>query len=772
MFFLTKLLIAEKPSVAKDIANILGNFKSKNGYLENSEYHITWALGHLIELAPPDDYVGTSKWSMDNLPIIPDNFKLNISEKTVSQFNVINQLIKKNSYEYVICATDAGREGELIFRYIYKVTECSLPVKRLWISSMAPDDIKKGFENLLDGQAKDNLALAAYCRAEADWLVGMNGTRAMSVNHKSVLSVGRVQTPTLAIIVKRENEIKNFVPKPYWEVEAFFESLDKQYKGKYCKDDNYKIETEAEAREISNAVTDNTGIIESVNKKKGTESPPKLYNLTDLQRECNKKYGLSAAKTLEILQKLYEEFKYTTYPRTDSNHLATAQIPTFPKILNNLQMIPELTKFTKPLLELPKLPVNKKFVDDSKLSDHHAIIPTDQKPNLKRLNSDQLKVYMLIARRFIAVFYGPCKSEKTTIMTNVDGFSFKTTGKVVIDPGWTIIYASEPKDKGETKDKEEKEDREDREDKDLETLPKVRKGDEYRVSKAEILTKETKKPSQFTEDSLLGAMETAGKLIEDEELRAKMKGMSLGTPATRAAIIETLIGRQYIERKGKKLIPTEKGIRLIELVPLPELKQPELTAEWEKRLANIEKGQDTRPEFMEDIKHFTTELVSTVKGQSSGHTAPGNITDQLCPNCQKPLAVREGKYGKFLACTGYPECKYTCKIDDKRKNIITKKSKNSAQRLTVGNCPRCGAPVIRGNSAWGCIRIKDNKCLFKILFKQNNIMLNDNHARQLLSPLRRTELIKGFYNEKESTNFDAYCELDASNTGSVKLIIE
>jgi len=695
---LTKLIITEKPSVAKDIANVLGRFVSKGGYVENKDYHITWAVGHLVELATPDEYVGTGRWNLTNLPVIPDTFKLKISPKTASQFTVINHLIEKNSYEFVICATDAGREGELIFRYIYQMTGCNLPVKRLWISSMAGPDIQKGFDTLMDGKAKDNLAQAAYCRAEADWLVGMNGTRAMSVKHGVTLSVGRVQTPTLAMIVRRENEIRNFIPAPYWEVHAIFENPDGHYKGKYINDNNTKIDTNSEAKKILDYVTDKVGVISSVLTKKSEESPPKLYNLTDLQRECNKKYALSAAKTLEIVQKLYEEFKFITYPRTDSNHLAAAQVPTFPIILKNLHSIQGLTKFTAPLLALPKVPVNKKFVDDAKLTDHHAIIPTEVKPDLRRLNSDQRNVYMLIAKRFIAVFYGPCKAENTTILTNVDEYTFKTTGKVIIQPGWTAIYTAEPKVKDEDTDKEDEE---------AQTLPSVKKGDCYNVSKAVLLSKKTKKPSQFTEASLLGAMETAGKLIEDEELQAKMKGISLGTPATRASIIETLVSREYIVRKDKKLIPSDKGMKLIKLIPAAELKQPELTASWEKRLADIENGLDTRQGFMNDIKNFTSNLVLTVKKQN------GN--------------------------------------------------QKTTKRLIVGICPKCGGQVIRGNNAWGCLNIKTGKCDFKIAFSINNILLSDSHARHLLSPKKKAEIISGFYDEDKKIYFDAVCVLDAAN---------
>lgn len=678
---MTKLIITEKPSVAKDIANVLGKFISKNGWMENKDYHITWAVGHLVELATPDEYVGTGRWNFANLPIIPDKFKLNISPKTAGQFEVINQLVKKNSYEYIICATDAGREGELIFRYIYVMTGCQLPIKRLWISSMAASDIEKGFANLLDGKVKENLAEAAYCRAEADWLVGMNGTRAMSVKHGVTLSVGRVQTPTLAMIVNREKEIRNFVPTPYWELHAVFEKPAGQYKGRYINDDNNaKITTEAEANALANDVNGKVGIIDSVQKKKSEESPPKLFNLTDLQRECNKKYGFSAAKTLEIAQKLYEEFKFITYPRTDSNHLAAAQVATFPNILRNLQSIPELAEFINPLLALPKLPVNKKFVDDTKLTDHHAIIPTGQKPDLRRLNPDQLKVFMLIVKRFTAVFYGPCKVENTTILTCVEEHTFKTTGKVVIKPGWTVIYAAEPKVKDDDREKDKEEGEE-------QTLPPVKKGDTYSAAKTMVLAKETKKPAKFTEASLLGAMETAGKLIEDEELRAKMKGMSLGTPATRAAIIETLISRKYIERHGKKLNPTDKGLKLIELIPIPELKQPELTAQWEKRLADIEKGQDTRHDFMSDIKQFTADIVATVKGQNQNNTGY-----QLNPD----------------------------------------RKANTVKHVVVGNCPKCGQRVIRGNRAWGCLNIKSGKCDFKIGFLENNAVQTDEDASKFL----------------------------------------
>lgn len=712
---MTKIVITEKPSVAKDISKVLGNFQNKNGFLANKDYHITWAVGHLVELAPPDEYVGKGKWNFANLPIIPQHFKLNVSAKTARQYNIIKELIKNNQYEYIICATDAGREGELIFRYIYQTTNCTLPVKRLWISSMTAQDIKKGFENLLDGAAKDNLAKAAYCRAEADWLVGMNASRSMSVKHNTTFSVGRVQTPTLAMIVKREMEIRNFVPLPYWEVIALFEKAGNLYKGKYVNDKDCKIATKEEANAIADAVKRHSGYIESVKKKKTKEFPPKLYNLTDLQRECNKKYGFSAASTLKIAQRLYEEFKYITYPRTDSNHLATAQIPTFSNILMNLHDTQEFTSFTGPLLDLPQLPINKRFVDDKKLSDHHAIIPTEIKPNLNRLNNDERKVFSLIAKRFIAVFYGPCKAENTSIITRVQEHVFKTTGKVISDPGWTVIYAADRVTKGkDTDDRSEQ----DKGEEDNQTLPPIKKGESYKVIEATVLTKETRKPAQFTEATLLSAMETAGKLIEDEELKAKMKGMSLGTPATRASIIETLITRQYIERKGKKLIPTEKGTKLIELLPVQELNQPELTAHWEKRLSDIEKGLDSREAFMKDIKEFTAQLVTTIK--------------------TTPVKAKKG----------------------------SPKPTDLPRRKVVGLCPKCGGNVVKGNFAWGCLNIREKTCDFKISFKYGDYILSDNQAEQLLSPKRQTEVITDLALDNKSGSF----RLDNSNSGKVVFV--
>lgn len=597
------LIIAEKPSMARAIATGIGGFQSKEGYMVNANYHLTWAVGHLVELVDPDYYIGEKRrWNFNDLPVIPEFFKLKVNPKTKDQFNVISKLLKTNQYTAVINACDAGREGELIFKYIYQLTGCKLPIKRLWISSLTESDVRKGFNNLLDGKAKENLGQAAYCRAEADWLIGMNGTRAMTVKHGQLLTVGRVQTPTLALIVKREMEILNFQPVPYWEVDAWFCSQGKQYKGTYINKDNKTRLDKPEAELVFNSTKDQVGTVVKVEVKPEKANPPLLFDLTSLQKECIKKFGLTAKKTLDIAQVLYEKYKLISYPRTESKYLATSQIPTFSTILNNLSLIADINPLIKPLLN-NDLPVSKRIVDDSKLTDHHAIIPTLEKPVLSGLDDMSVKVYKLIASRFVAAFYPELITEKTTVITDVKNCLFRTTGKRIIKPGWTVVFPQN----NEENEGEEKE----------AVLPKITEGERYQVKDIKLLAKKTEKPSPYSEDAILGLMETAGKLIEDETLKEQMKGMSLGTPATRATIIEGLIKHGYIIRKSKKLLPTDTGLKLIELVPIEEMKQAELTALWEKRLSEIEGGRDHRSRFMSDMKTYTEGMVKKIAGQES-----------------------------------------------------------------------------------------------------------------------------------------------------------
>jgi DNA topoisomerase-3 len=578
------LVIAEKPSVARDIGKVLGCNKKGDGFLIGDKYIVTWAVGHLVTLFEPEEYdLKYKKWRFDTLPIIPETMKIKPIDATKKQFEIIKRLMEDERIDSLICATDAGREGELIFRYTYEAAFCTKPFKRLWISSMTDEAIKEGFEKLKEGREYDNLFYSAKCRSEADWLVGMNASRAYTLKYNALLSIGRVQTPTLAILVKRQKEIENFVPQDYFEVNAIFYN----YKGTFIdKETNEtKILEKTLAEALLEKIKDKTGKVLKIENEKKKQVPPLLYDLTELQRDGNKKFGFSAQKTLNLVQDLYEKRKLVTYPRTDSRYLSKDMVNKIQSTLNKVAVEPYL-EYVKYVKALQKLPITKRIIDDSKVTDHHAIIPTDVTPNLKLLSQDELKIYDLIVRRFISVFYPNYEFTLTKITTEVEGENFITKGKTILNLGWMELYKNDNK-KSEDEDE----------------LPKLKKGEEVKVIDGEIVQKKTKPPSAYNEASLLSAMENAGRFVEDEDIKEQLKEGGLGTPATRAAIIERLINVGYITRKGKSLLPAEKGMKLIEIVP-EELKSPETTGKWEKGLTSISKGKLGQDRFMESLEHL------------------------------------------------------------------------------------------------------------------------------------------------------------------------
>jgi len=627
------LVLAEKPSVAREIARVLKcNVKNK-GFLEGPQFVVTWALGHLVTLAEPDDYDKKYKeWRLEDLPMLPANMKLKVIRQTSHQFQVVRNLMKREDLKELVIATDAGREGELVARWIMVLSDWKKPFKRLWISSQTDDAIREGFAGLKAGTAYNNLYDAAVCRAEADWLIGLNVTRALTCKFNAQLTAGRVQTPTLAMIVNREAEIKQFVPVDFWTIRADF--------GDYFGDwrnqaGNSRIFNYTQTEEIAAKLKGHQGVIKEVRTEGKSEPAPLAYDLTELQRDANKRYGFSAQKTLSILQDLYEQHKLVTYPRTDSRYITSDIVPTLPARLKSITVVP-YAELVKPLLQKPLMPT-KRFVDNNKVSDHHAIIPTEKPLQLTSLKTEERNLYDLIVRRFIAVLYPPYRYDQTTLITVINGENFYSRGKVVKDQGWRAV-TSKSAEKDALNDDALPE----------QTLTLSKKGDPKQVKGCKINKSKTKPPARYTEATLLTAMESPGKFIEDEELREAMKGSGLGTPATRAEIIEKLLYNNYIERQGKELVPTSKGTQLIKLVA-PALKTPELTAQWEQRLSNIARGKGSKTDFMADIRQNAMELVKSVIDDTAVYKAD-NISRTKCPVCGKFMLLVNGKRGKMLIC--------------------------------------------------------------------------------------------------------------------------
>ncbi len=686
------LAIAEKPSVARDLTDALpGTFENHDSYYESEDTVITFAVGHLVELIAPEEYDERfKKWRMDDLPIIPDEFRLHARDKKAEkQLKVIHKLLQRDDVDRVINACDAGREGELIFAYIYETSGVDKPVERLWINSLTKTAIKEGFEHLRPGEQLRQLEAAARSRSEADWLVGMNATRAATIRGRAwvggVVSLGRVQTPTLALLVKREREIQAFVPEPYWLVHAEF---DPRYQGLWFEGDETRLKEAKRAEEIAAKVSGKDGLVESVERKEQSERAPLLYDLTSLQRDANRRFSFSARRTLQAAQSLYEDKKAITYPRTSSRWLSGDLVPQLKPTAATLQPIGEYATAARYVLGLQQLPLGR-VVNDSKVDDHHAIIPTDVGHDISRFSPDERRIFDLIARRFLAVFHPPARYARTTVVTLVEEERFRSRGKVTLEAGWRGVY-------GLLSDADAQQQRQDEEgENESAELPPLEQGQKVRCAGAEVEAKETKPPPRYSEATLLSAMETAGKLIDDEELREAMKESGLGTPATRAETIETLIRREYIERAGKDLTPTPKGLQVITMLEEHPLTSPELTGNWEKRLTDIEHGTDDRAKFIDDIADFTRATVEKI-----------------------------------------------AELD---------KEKLRPERVELGLCPRCGAEtgeIIRENSkAYGCTSWKSREetgCGFVIWKRVAGRTITPELARQLLEEGRTKEVISGF----------------------------
>lgn len=627
-----KLVLAEKPSVAREIARVLNCTKKNKGFQEGPNYVVTWALGHLVTLAEPDDYAHKYKeWRLEDLPMIPEKMKLKVIRQTSHQFQVVKHLMSRKNIDELVIATDAGREGELVARWIMEMANWKKPFKRLWISSQTDNAIREGFSALKPGKSYNNLYEAAVCRAEADWLIGLNVTRALTCKFNAQLNAGRVQTPTLAMIVKREEEIKNFVPVDYWTIRADFGDYFGDWRD---RSGNSRIFKPGQAEEISTRVKGHSGVVKETRIESKSEPAPLAYDLTELQRDANRRYGFSAQKTLSVLQNLYERHKLVTYPRTDSRYITTDMIPTLPLRLKNINIGP-YAPLVKPLLG-KSLSLTRRFVDNSKVSDHHAIIPTEQPLNLKTLTGDEKSIYDLIVKRFIAVLYPPYRYDQVTLVTEVNGENFFSRGKVVKDPGWRSVTAMTEKEDADEAMPEQ-------------NLTRPKKGDHKELKSCKIKRSQTKPPARYTEATLLTAMENPGKFIEDDELREAMKGSGLGTPATRAEIIEKLLYTSYIERHGKELVPTSKGMQLVKLVA-PDLRSPELTAKWEQHLSDIAKGTAKKETFISGIRENTTKLVKSIIADTEKVYRADNVSRTKCPLCGKYLLVVNGRKGKMLAC--------------------------------------------------------------------------------------------------------------------------
>lgn len=647
------LIIAEKPSVANDIAKTLGGFTKHDEYFESEQYVLSSAVGHLLEIAVPEEFdVKRGKWSFAHLPMIPPYFALNPIAKTEARLKVLNKLIKRKDVTTLINACDAGREGELIFRLIAQNAKAKQPVKRLWLQSMTPGAIRDGFSHLRSDEEMLPLADAARCRSEADWLIGINGTRAMTAfNSKEggfyLTTVGRVQTPTLSIVVEREDKIKKFVPRDFWEVRAEFVCAAGIYEGrwldtKFKKDENdpekraERLWSKTAADSIATACRGRQGTV-TEESKPTTSMAPGLFDLTSLQREANSRFGFSAKNTLGLAQALYEKHKVLTYPRTDSRHLPEDYMPTVLQALETVKDNSNYHQFAKQIIDKGWVKPNKRIFDNTKISDHFAIIPTTIAP--KNLSEPEQKLYDLVTRRFMAVFFPPAEFQVTTRYTEVSGHQFKTEGKVMTNPGWLAIYGKEASTDA------------DKESNGNGNLVPVAKGEKVQTESVSANGLVTKPPARYTEATLLSAMEGAGKLIDDDELRDAMAGKGLGTPATRAATIEGLLTERYLIREGRELMPTAKASQLMTLLKglgVNELTAPELTGEWEYKLSQMEKGKISRDEFMREIAQMTQIIVKRAK-EYDNDTIPGDYAtlETPCPNCQ---SVVKENYRRF-ACT-------------------------------------------------------------------------------------------------------------------------
>ena len=677
--------IAEKPSVAKDIARILGATSSHDGYMEGNGYQVTWTFGHLCTLKEPDDYTPMWKrWSLSALPMIPQRFgiKLIDDKGIIKQFSVIEKLMQ--NADGIINCGDAGQEGELIQRWVMQKAQAKCPVKRLWISSMTDEAIREGFHTLKDQQEYQPLYLAGLSRAIGDWLLGMNATRLYTLKYgqnRQVLSIGRVQTPTLALIVNRQKEIDNFEPEPYWVLSTIYrDTLFTATKGKFT--------SKEEGEQSFAKIADKPFTVTDVQKKAGREAPPHLYDLTSLQVDCNKKFSMSAETTLNVIQSLYEK-KLTTYPRVDTQYLSDDIYPKCPATLKGLR---GYEAFTQPLIGKP-LPKSKKVFDSSKVTDHHAIIPTGVPAS--NLTDLEQHVYDLVARRFISVFYPDCKFSTTTVMGKVDDVEFKVSGKQINDPGWRVLYAKDvqPVDSDDKKNQDEER-----------TLPAFTKG-ESGPHTPTLTEKWTTPPKYYTEATLLRAMETAGKFVDDEELRAALKENGIGRPSSRANIIETLFKRRYIKRERKNIVATPTGIELIDTIKEELLKSCELTGIWEKKLRDIEHKKYDAGQFINELKQQITTIVNDVLADNSNRHVTVLTDEDLKKKSRKKATS--------------PKKKTETEVDKTGNNDEKTVQSLPADDSIIGTpCPVCGkGHIVKGKTAYGCDRWREG-CTFRMPFKQ------------------------------------------------------
>jgi DNA topoisomerase-3 len=687
------LVIAEKPSVGRDLARVLpGPFAKHEGWLEAPDYVISWAVGHLVQLAEPDEYDAKYKrWRMPDLPIVPEHFKLVVrDERSRKQMSVVSGQLRREDVQEVINACDAGREGELIFAYLYEKAKASKPVQRLWLNSMTMAAMKDAFASLRPAEEMALLEQAARSRSEADWIVGMNATRAATIRLRTsfdgAVSLGRVQTPTLAIITRREEEIKAFVPEPYWLVDATFAAdaleggptdAERTFIGRFHAKAKPRIATEEEARAIVEACRGKQGTITKLEKKEQRERAPMLYDLTSLQRDANTRFGFSARRTLAAAQRLYEEHKALTYPRTNSRYLTTDMIDEIKPTAELVGGRKEYAQAAAYVQSLEKLPLER-VVNDSKVTDHHAIIPTRSEHMVERMGDDDKRVYDMVVRRFLAIFHPEAVFENTRVETTVEAHVFRTRGKLLVVPGWRGVYGEVPTESKGDSDEDDVADQQ---------LPRLIEGEDVQTREIESARKETKPPRRYSDASLLGAMETAGKLVDDDELREAMKDSGIGTPATRASIIERLIAVGYVERDGRALVATEKGLNVVRLLDGHPLTSPELTGNWEHRLGKIEQGQDSRERFMQDIAGFARETVKD--------------------------------------------------LDDKLKDI-------RIPRASMGPCPVCGHPIMENRKGYSCWAREDPGCGF--------VIWKGKAGKQMGIPIAR-ELIKTGYTARPVTGF-------------------
>ena len=653
-----KLVLAEKPSVGRDLARVLNCNKKGNGYLEGQEYIVTWALGHLVTLADPEVYNDKYKsWRIEDLPMLPSDLKLVIIKKTGKQFHTVKEQMHRKDVGEIIIATDAGREGELVARWIIDKAKVNKPIKRLWISSVTDNAIKDGFRKLKNGKEYEKLYLSAVARAEVDWLVGINATRALTCKYNAQLSCGRVQTPTLAMIAKREEEIQNFKPKTFYGVQATSNNLKLIWQDSKTKD--IKTFEDEKANKVLSSVKNKDANVIEVDKKYKKRHSPTLYDLTELQRDANKIFGYSAKETLSIMQKLYENYKILTYPRTDSRYITSDIVPTLKDRLRACGIGPYKALANK-ILQNP-IKTSNSFVDDSKVSDHHAIIPTEQFVGLSSLSDKERKIYDLVVKRFLAVLYPPFEYEETSIKSKIGEEIFIAKGKRVINQGWKEIYENNFED-------------EDVKDGMLEQLlPSINKGDILKIASVTKTTGQTKPPAPFNEGTLLSAMENPSKYMGDADkdlIKTIGETGGLGTVATRADIIEKLFSTFLIEKRGKDIIITSKGKQLLELVP-EDLRSPVLTAEWEQKLGAISKGALNKDSFVNEMKNYTKAVVNEIKN-SDETFKHDNLTRNKCPECGKYMLEVKGKRGKMLVCQSR-ECGH----------------RKSVTQTTNARCPNC-----------------------------------------------------------------------------------